>query len=91
MESDLSEAQKIDELKGLWNNSTKRGVDTFHPEVKVFYKEMQDKYPYETLLNAKLWHIIAGGTLEDSFVNFDLPGGEIEDFIRHKAPLIEVK
>ncbi len=91
MEEDpTKEQQKLDDLKGILESSTERGVDSFHPVFKEFLKNMESKYGVERCSKSKAWHVLNGSVPDPtSEISCDLPEGEVEHFIRHELPLLE--
>ncbi len=86
---DISKDPKFMELKELFLIAARREVDLMHPRVRQFTKEIQKKYPPEKYNNSKLWHLLIGSTPGEKDVDFDVPDGDIENFIRNELPKIE--
>lgn len=83
---------KYDEMKTLFSSSIdKIELGHFDPRMKDFYKKIKEKYTPEVYGRCLLWHLIIGGTPDETDVNFDLPEGEIESFIRNQLPKIAIK
>lgn len=77
-----SEEEKIQELKGIWNRamSGKGAADVFGRSAK-FVVGFRKKYPEYT--KYKLYHLLAGSTVEDSSgMELDTSDEELEKFIR---------
>lgn len=80
---------KYDELRALFINSiSKMKRLHFDPRITNFYDEIRRTYSSEEYKHCLLWHLITASTPYEAVVNFDTPGGEIEDFIRNRLPLI---
>lgn len=81
-----AQKEKLVELKRIFDNVfTKPNKLEIYSTFKPFVEEMRAKYPSERLDNIVLYNLLASSTLPQGETEgrFDLPGGEIEEFIKN--------
>jgi hypothetical protein len=81
-----SEAEKFAELKVLFQQKRKQGGFEFLNKIKPFIDSLTQEFSRAELEKTQLFNLVSGsGPPHDAsfvFTEFDLPGGEIEKFIR---------
>jgi hypothetical protein len=87
MNSPEKPSSNYEELRVVFSSLIEKiELGFFDPIMADFYNEIQRKYSYEEYGHCLLWHLIIGSTPDQTDINFDTPGGEIEDFIRNRLP-----
>jgi hypothetical protein len=86
--------RRLQELQEICERESERlrmGEQVWVPAVIRFTEEMKGRYGEPECAKCRLWHqALLGSTPVDGLnPNFDLPGGEIEHFIREVMPSLE--
>ncbi len=91
MEEDAvnKEGRKQEELWAIVTSRALEGIDIFHPALQEFIQTMETKYGQDKCSRSKLWHVLTGSVPEATEIDFDLPGGEVEDFIQNRLPQLQ--
>ncbi len=79
--------EKYPELEALYAE-VKSGMKpvAFYECRLPFLDTMKAKYKLEDYTHSKLWHLLIGSQADSIVTKLDLPGGEIENFIRYEMP-----
>jgi len=74
---------KFLELKELYRTAISADDDLyFSAKMKKIFDHLKEKYSTQDLINCRLWHVIALSTPSGNETTLDMPGGEIDEFIR---------
>lgn len=75
-----TEEEKVQELKALMLKNIDSNTIT---KIYDYYTQLLQSHPDSDLRKVRLFHTLIGSTPVESYIErFDLPGGEIERFIR---------
>ncbi len=86
-EGDTTLKEKYSELEGLFLEAREGiKVTTFYESMQPFWKMVKEKYRPEECIDCLLWHLTIGSSPNETVTKLDLPGGEIENFIRNELP-----